>query len=78
LNLSGQTVKNHVHRILRKVGVTDRLSISEVFQNQYIASGAARASGTASALSPAAPMQAISGNEPSGLRSSARRLIRPA
>jgi len=27
LNLSEQTVKNHVHRILRKVGAPDRLSI---------------------------------------------------
>lgn len=37
-NLSEQTVKNHIHRILRKVGVVDRLSISEVFQNWGIAS----------------------------------------
>ena len=29
LNLSEQTVKNHVHRMLRKVGVTDRLMIVE-------------------------------------------------
>jgi DNA-binding NarL/FixJ family response regulator len=34
LNLSEQTVKNHVHRILRKVGVSDRLSIYEVCQNR--------------------------------------------
>ena len=27
LNLSEQTVKNHIHRILRKVGATDRLEI---------------------------------------------------
>lgn len=27
LNLSEQTVKNHVHRIMRKVGVADRLSV---------------------------------------------------
>ena len=32
-NISEQTVKNHIHRILRKVGVVDRLSIYEVFQN---------------------------------------------
>jgi DNA-binding NarL/FixJ family response regulator len=32
-NISEQTVKNHIHRILRKVGVMDRLSIYEVFQN---------------------------------------------
>jgi DNA-binding NarL/FixJ family response regulator len=30
LNLSEQTVKNHVHRILRKVGAPDRLSMVEV------------------------------------------------
>ena len=30
LNLSEQTVKNHVHRILRKVGAPDRLSIADV------------------------------------------------
>jgi DNA-binding NarL/FixJ family response regulator len=30
LNLSEQTVKNHVHRILRKVGAPDRLAIGEV------------------------------------------------
>ena len=29
LNLSEQTVKNHVHRILRKVGASDRLEIAE-------------------------------------------------
>jgi DNA-binding NarL/FixJ family response regulator len=29
LNLSEQTVKNHVHRILRKVGAPDRLAIVE-------------------------------------------------
>src|SRR5271170_604434 len=37
LHLSEQTVKNHVHRILRKVGVVDRLSIYRVFQNKDIA-----------------------------------------
>jgi DNA-binding NarL/FixJ family response regulator len=31
-NLSEQTVKNHVHRMLRKVGVGDRLGIFEVCQ----------------------------------------------
>ncbi len=34
LNLSEQTVKNHVHRILHKVGVVDRLSVFEVCQTQ--------------------------------------------
>jgi two-component system, NarL family, response regulator DevR len=33
LNLSDQTVKNHIHRILRKVGVSDRLSVFETCQN---------------------------------------------
>jgi two-component system response regulator DevR len=33
-SISEQTVKNHIHRILRKVGVEDRLSISEVLQNE--------------------------------------------
>ena len=32
LNLSEQTVKNHVHRILRKVGAPDRLAIVERFE----------------------------------------------
>jgi len=30
LNLSEQTIKNHVHRILRKVGANDRLEIVEL------------------------------------------------
>ena len=34
LNLSEQTVKNHVHRMLRKVGAQDRLAIVEVCRNQ--------------------------------------------
>jgi two-component system, NarL family, response regulator DevR len=34
LGLSEQTVKNHVHRILRKVGVPDRLSVYEACQLQ--------------------------------------------
>lgn len=33
LNLSEQTVKNHVHRILRKVGAQDRLAIVERYQS---------------------------------------------
>jgi len=32
LGLSEQTVKNHIHRILRKVGASDRLSVSEACQ----------------------------------------------
>jgi len=34
LQLSEQTVKNHVHRILRKVGVEDRLSVFEAYQTK--------------------------------------------
>jgi predicted transcriptional regulator len=30
LNLSEQTVKNHVHRMLRKVGASDRLTAVEI------------------------------------------------
>jgi len=33
LSLSEQTVKNHVHRMLRKVGAPDRLSIVDVCRN---------------------------------------------
>jgi DNA-binding NarL/FixJ family response regulator len=33
LSLSEQTVKNHVHRILRKVGVANRLDIAERCQS---------------------------------------------
>jgi DNA-binding NarL/FixJ family response regulator len=35
-NISGQTVKNHIHRILRKVGAVDRLSIYEVFHSEHM------------------------------------------
>ena len=34
LNLSEQTVKNHVHRILRKVGATNRLKVVECCQTK--------------------------------------------
>jgi len=34
LNLSEQTVKNHIHRILRKVGANDRLQIVERCQSE--------------------------------------------
>jgi two-component system, NarL family, response regulator DevR len=37
LNLSEQTVKNHVHRMLRKVGAPDRLSIVEVCRSEGVA-----------------------------------------
>ncbi len=36
LNLSEQTVKNHIHRILRKVGAEDRLGIIEAFQTRTL------------------------------------------
>jgi two-component system, NarL family, response regulator DegU len=36
LGLSEQTVKNHVHRILRKLGVDDRLDVSEACENQML------------------------------------------
>ena len=35
LSLSEQTIKNHIHRILRKVGVSDRLSVLEAYRNEY-------------------------------------------
>lgn len=34
LNLSEQTVKNHVHRILRKLGARDRFNIAELCENK--------------------------------------------
>lgn len=36
LNLSEQTVKNHVHRMLRKLGAPDRLSIVEACRNEAL------------------------------------------
>ena len=36
LSLSEQTVKNHIHRILAKLGVTDRLEVSEACQAQLL------------------------------------------
>ena len=36
LHLSEQTVKNHVHRILRKVGVDDRLRVMEAVQTDAL------------------------------------------
>lgn len=36
LNLSEQTVKNHVHRILGKLGVGDRLDVSEACETQLL------------------------------------------
>lgn len=34
LNLSEQTVKNHVHRMLRKVGAADRLTMAELCRSE--------------------------------------------
>lgn len=39
LNLSEQTIKNHIHRILRKVGVPDRLSVFEACQMEVLSLG---------------------------------------
>jgi DNA-binding NarL/FixJ family response regulator len=36
LNLSEQTVKNHVHRMLRKLRAPDRLSIVEACRNEAL------------------------------------------
>jgi len=36
LGLSEQTVKNHIHRILRKVGVSDRLSVVEAVRDEAV------------------------------------------
>lgn len=36
LNLSEQTVKNHVHNILRKVGATDRVDAVKLWQDERI------------------------------------------
>jgi DNA-binding NarL/FixJ family response regulator len=33
LNLSEQTIKNHVHRMLRKVGAADRATIAELYSS---------------------------------------------
>ncbi|HEV2730380.1 MAG TPA: response regulator transcription factor [Terriglobales bacterium] len=39
LNLSEQTVKNHIHRILRKVGANNRLEIIERCQSESLGTG---------------------------------------
>jgi DNA-binding NarL/FixJ family response regulator len=43
LNLSEQTVKNHVHNILRKLGVNDRVSIVKVCESDRVHDGAVTA-----------------------------------
>src|SRR5271156_691421 len=45
-NISEQTVKNHIHRTLRKMGVADRLSIHHVFHNGGTVARAAHAGHT--------------------------------
>jgi DNA-binding NarL/FixJ family response regulator len=37
LNLAEQTVRNHVHRMLRKVGASDRLAVVELCRMQGLA-----------------------------------------
>ena len=34
LNLAEQTVRNHVHRMLRKLGATDRLEVAELCRSE--------------------------------------------
>ena len=36
LGLSEQTIKNHIHRMLQKVGANDRLTIVEVWRTQMV------------------------------------------
>jgi DNA-binding NarL/FixJ family response regulator len=36
LNLSEQTVKNHVHRMLRKTGTRDRLAVAELYRSERL------------------------------------------
>ena len=44
LNLSEQTVKNHVHNILRKVGATDRVDVVKLWEDERLRnSGGSRA-----------------------------------
>jgi DNA-binding NarL/FixJ family response regulator len=38
LNLSEQTVKNHVHRMLRKLGASDRLAAAELCRSPRVVS----------------------------------------
>jgi len=52
LHLSEQTVKNHVHRILRKTGASDRLSVGEVCRESFGAAGTSCGAGTDSSTDP--------------------------
>jgi two-component system response regulator DegU len=53
LNLSEQTVKNHIHRILRKTGAPNRFSIFELCQSKRLAGEVNHIPGNGSAASPA-------------------------
>lgn len=37
LNLSEQTVKNHIHRILQRIGASDRLAVADIVREQNLA-----------------------------------------
>lgn len=39
LSLSERTIKNHIHRILKKVGASDRLGLYEVWESRRAAAG---------------------------------------
>ena len=41
-NLSEQTVKNHIHRILRKVGANGRVAIADICRSETVAFSASR------------------------------------
>jgi DNA-binding NarL/FixJ family response regulator len=36
LHLSEQTVKNHIHRILQRIGASDRLAVVEMVREQNL------------------------------------------
>jgi DNA-binding NarL/FixJ family response regulator len=36
LNLSEQTVKNHIHRMLREIGANDRSEVIEIAHAEYL------------------------------------------
>jgi FixJ family two-component response regulator len=52
LNLSEQTVKNHVHHVLRKTGSPNRFSIVEGCQSKRLDGGLTVGPGTGSAARP--------------------------
>jgi DNA-binding NarL/FixJ family response regulator len=53
LNLSEQTVKNHVHRILRKTGAPNRFSVFELCQSKRLVGELNHIPGNGGAVSPA-------------------------